>query len=61
MRVEVQESHFQIDYFKTLFTQNVECTRMISYLLLQLDNAASDNKNRYVFMFLSLLTALGVV
>jgi hypothetical protein len=29
-------------------------------LLLQLDNAASDNKNRYLFMFLSLLTALGV-
>ena len=25
-----------------------------------MDNAASDNKNRYVFMFLSLLTALGV-
>ena len=32
----------------------------IPHLLLQLDNAASDNKNRYVFMFLSLLTALGV-
>src|SRR5713226_1928285 len=78
MRVEVQETHFQMHYFKTLFTQNVECTRMLSYLslngssknqnldfkslpphlLLQLDNAASDNKNRYVFMFLSLLTAL---
>jgi hypothetical protein len=29
-------------------------------LLLQLDNAASDNKNHYLFMFLSLLTALGV-
>ena len=29
-------------------------------MLLQLDNAASDNNNRYVFMFLSLLTTLGV-
>jgi hypothetical protein len=29
-------------------------------LLLQLDNATSDNKNHYIFMFLSLLTALGV-
>ena len=28
--------------------------------MLQLDNVASDNKNCYVFMFLSLLTALGV-
>ena len=32
MRVEVQETHFQMHYFKTLFTQNVECTRMLSYL-----------------------------
>ena len=65
-------------YLKPLFTQNVECTRMIFYLkeyqkliivdfkplpphlLLQLDNAESDNKNLYVFMFLSLLTTLGV-
>ena len=30
------------------------------HLLLQLDNAASDIKNRYLFMFLSLLTAIGV-
>ncbi len=29
-------------------------------MLLQLDNAASDNKNCYLFMFQSLLTALGV-
>jgi hypothetical protein len=29
-------------------------------LLLQLDNAASDNNNHNLFMFLSLLTALGV-
>ena len=29
-------------------------------MLLQLDNEASDNKNRYLFMFLSLLAALGV-
>ena len=28
--------------------------------MLQLDNAASDNKNRYLFMFLSLLTTLGI-
>lgn len=30
------------------------------HLLLQLDNAATDNKSRYLFMFLSLLTELGV-
>jgi hypothetical protein len=30
------------------------------HLLLQLDNATSDNKNHFVFMFLSLLTMLGV-
>ena len=29
-------------------------------MLLQLDNGTSDNKNHYVFMFLSLLIALGV-
>ena len=32
MRVEVQETHFQMHYFKTLFTQNVECTRILSYI-----------------------------
>ena len=32
----------------------------LPHLLLQLDNAARDSKNRYVFMFLSLLTTLGV-
>ena len=32
MRVEVQETHFQMHYFKTLFTKNVECTRMLYYL-----------------------------
>ena len=26
MRVEVQETHLQMHYFKTLFSQNVECT-----------------------------------
>jgi hypothetical protein len=30
-------------------------------VLLQLDNATSDNKSCYLFMFLSLLTALGVL
>ena len=65
-------------YFKTLFTQYVECKDAFlslngsskkqyldfkplpPHLLLQLDNVASDNKNHYVFMFLSLLIALGV-
>ena len=40
--------------------QNLDFKPLPPHLLLQLDNAASDNKNRYVFMFLSLLTALGV-
>ena len=78
MRVEVQETHFQMHYFKTLFNQNVvykdaflslngssknqnlDFKPLPPHLLLQLGNAASDNKNRYVFMFLSLLTALAV-
>jgi hypothetical protein len=41
-------------------SQNVDFKPLPPHLLLQLDNAASDNKNRYLFMFLSLLTALGV-
>ena len=40
--------------------QNIDFKPLPPHLLLQLDNVASDNKNRYVFMFLSLLTALGV-
>jgi len=40
--------------------QNLDFKLFPPHLLLQLDNAASDNKNRYVFMFLSLLTALGI-
>jgi len=40
--------------------QNVDFKPLPPHLLLQLDNAASDNKNRYLFMFLSLLTAVGV-
>jgi hypothetical protein len=40
--------------------QNLDFKPLPPHLLLQLDNAASDNKNCYVFMFLSLLTALGV-
>ena len=40
--------------------QNLDFKPLPPHLLLQLDNVASDNKNRYVFMFLSLLTALGV-
>ena len=39
--------------------QNFDFKPLPPHLLLQLDNAASDNKNRYVFMFLSLLTTLG--
>ena len=40
--------------------QNLDFKPLPPHLLLQLDNAASDNKNHYVFMFLSLLTTLGV-
>ena len=40
--------------------QNLEFKPHLPHLLLQLDNAASDNNNRYVFMFLSLLTTFGV-
>ena len=39
---------------------NVDFKPLPPHLLSQLDNATSDNKNRYVFMFLSLLTTLGV-
>ena len=48
---------YTIEYKKT---QNVDFKPLPPDLLLQLDNEASDNKNHYVFMFLSLLTALGV-
>lgn len=41
-------------------SQNVDFKPLPPHSLLQLDNAASDNKNHYLFMFLSLLTALGV-
>ena len=41
-------------------SQNVDFKPLPQHLLLQLDNAASDNKNHYLFMFLSLLIALGV-
>ena len=40
--------------------KNLDFKPLPPHLVLQLDNAASDNKNRYVFMFLSLLTTLGV-
>ena len=40
--------------------QNVDFKPLPPHLLLQLDNEASDNKNHYLFMFLSLLIALGV-
>ena len=40
--------------------QNLDFKPLPPHLLLQLDNAASDNKNHYVFMFLSLLIVLGV-
>ena len=40
--------------------QNLDFKPLPPHLLLQLDNGASDNKNHYVFMFLSLLTAPGV-
>jgi len=43
-----------------LENQDIDFKPLPPHLLLQLDNAASDNKNRYLFMFLSLLTALGV-
>ena len=39
---------------------NVDFQPLPIHLLFQLDNATSDNKNRYLFMFLSLLTALSV-
>jgi hypothetical protein len=41
-------------------SHNVDFKPLPPHLWLQLDNAASDNKNHYLFMFLSLLTALGV-
>ena len=40
--------------------QNLDFRPLPPHLLLQLDNAASDDKNRYVFMFLALLTVFGV-
>lgn len=40
--------------------KNLDFKSLPPHLLLQLDNATSDNNNRYVFMFLSLLIALGV-
>ena len=40
--------------------QNVDFKPLNPHVLLQLDNATSDNKNHYLFMFLSLLIALGV-
>ena len=40
--------------------QNIDFKSLPPHLLLQLDNVASDNKNHYVFMFLSLLTVFGV-
>ena len=33
MRLEVQETHFQMHYLTLAFIQNVECTRMIFYLM----------------------------
>jgi hypothetical protein len=39
---------------------NVDFKPLPPHLLLQLDNKTSDNKNRYLFMVLSLLTTLGV-
>ena len=41
-------------------SQNVDFKPLPPHLLLQLDNAMSDDKNRYLFMFLSLLTTLGI-
>lgn len=41
-------------------SQNVDFKTLPRHLLLQLDNVASDHKNRYLFMFLSLFAALGV-
>lgn len=41
-------------------SKNVDFKSLPRHLLLQLDNAASDNKNHYLFMFLSLLIELGV-
>lgn len=41
-------------------SQNFDFKPLAPHLLLQLDNATSDNKNHYLFMFLSLLTARGV-
>jgi hypothetical protein len=43
-----------------LKNQNVDFKPLHPHVLLQLDNATSDNKIHYLFMFLSLLTALGV-
>jgi hypothetical protein len=43
-----------------LKNQNVDFKPLHPHVLLQLDNATSDNKIHYIFMFLSLLTALGV-
>ena len=42
-------------------SQNVDFKALPPHLLLQLDNVASDNKNHYLFMFLSLLNSLGVL
>ena len=30
-----RSTHFQMHYFKTLLTQNIECTRMLSYLKME--------------------------
>ena len=43
-----------------LKNQNVDFKTLHPHVLLQLDNARSDNKIHYLFMFLSLLTGLGV-
>jgi hypothetical protein len=40
--------------------QNVDFKPLPPHLLLQLENAASDDKSHYLFMFLSLFAALGV-
>ena len=43
-----------------LKNQNVDFKPLHPHVLLQLDNATSDNKICYLFMFLPLLTTLGV-
>ena len=40
--------------------QNANFKPLPPHLLLQLDNATSDNNNHYLLIFLSLLIALGV-